>query len=185
MTISETAIPGVYIITLTPFTDSRGFFMRTYDEEIFKRHGLLRHWVQENHSLTEKTGTIRGLHFQLAPFDETKLIRCFRGSIFDVAVDLRKNSPTFGKWTGTELSDENMKMLFIPGGFAHGFCTLKDKSEVIYKVNNFYTLEYERGIIYNDKDINIRWPVTDPILSAKDQKNMSLQEFIDKDLKYL
>ncbi|MCJ7448894.1 MAG: dTDP-4-dehydrorhamnose 3,5-epimerase [Bacteroidales bacterium] len=177
MEFKELKLIGVFEITLKPYTDKRGFFMRTYDTELFEIHGISMKWVQENHSRSEKKGIIRGLHFQTEPFAETKLVRCIRGSIFDVAVDIRRNSPTFGKWVGLELSEENKKMLFIPRGFAHGFCTLTEISEVVYRVDNFYFPEHEKGIIWNDADLAIVWPVENPILSEKDKKNMTLEEF--------
>lgn len=179
MNIKELDIPGVFIIELNPVNDERGFFMRTYDNELFEKYGLHRQWVQENHSCSEKKGIIRGLHFQVEPYAETKLVRCIRGKIFDVAVDIRKDSPTFGKWTGVELSEENKKMLYIPRGFAHGFCTLTEISEVVYKVDNFYSPENERGIIWNDPDIDIDWPIKVPILSDKDRTNMTIKEFLE------
>jgi dTDP-4-dehydrorhamnose 3,5-epimerase len=179
MNINELSIPGVYEITLNPVNDNRGFFMRVYDVEVFKKYSLHREWVQENHSRSGKREIIRGLHFQTEPFTETKLVRCIRGSIFDVAVDIRKKSSTFGKWVGVELSEENKKMLYIPRGFAHGFCTITEISEVIYKVDNIYSPENERGIIWNDPDLNIKWPVINPILSAKDQKNITLKQFME------
>jgi dTDP-4-dehydrorhamnose 3,5-epimerase len=120
--------------------------------------------------------TIRGLHLQLPPFDETKLIRCIRGAIFDVAVDLRYRSSSFGKWYGIELNEENKRMFYIPRGFAHGFCTLTEKSEVVYKVDNFYSPEHERGIIWNDHDLGITWPTDNPVLSVKDSNNIKLRE---------
>lgn len=180
MNIKELEIPGVFIIELNPINDERGFFMRTYDNVLFEKHGLHRQWVQENHSRSEKKGIIRGLHFQIEPYAETKLVRCIRGKIFDVAVDIRKDSPTFGKWIGIELSEENKKMLYIPRGFAHGFCTLTEISEVVYKVDNFYSPENERGIIWNDPDIDIDWPIKVPILSDKDRTNMTIKEFLER-----
>ncbi len=178
MIINELQPEGLFEIIPEPHSDHRGFFMRTYDKEIFARNGIDREWLQENHSRTEKAGTIRGLHFQLNPCSETKLVRCIRGRIYDVAVDLRKGSETFGKWLGLELSEENKKLFFIPRGFAHGFCSLTDTAEVLYKVDNVYSPGYERGIIWNDPDLAIKWPVIDPVLSVKDQKNMSLRELL-------
>lgn len=180
MEIKERKIEGVLEITLKPHLDNRGFFMRTFDENIFNKAGINREWVQENHSRSEEKGIIRGLHFQLPPFTETKLVRCINGAILDVFVDLRKNSKTFGQWDSIELSAENKKMIFIPRGFAHGFCTLTKESEVLYKVDNFYNKDAESGILWNDKDLNIKWPNSNPILSDKDIKNNTLQEFIDK-----
>jgi len=180
MEIKELTIKGLFLITPSPHFDERGFFMRTYDEDTFKSYGLHRQWVQENHSRSEKKGIIRGLHFQMEPFAETKLVRCIRGEIFDVAVDLRKDSDTFGKWIGVNLSEENKKMFYIPRGFAHGFCTLSVLSEVLYKVDNFYSPQHERGLIWNDTDLSIEWPVKDAILSIKDKTNITLKQFIER-----
>ncbi len=177
MEIKERKLKGVFEITLEPIFDDRGFFMRTYDVKIFKEFGLNKEWVQENHSRSEKKGILRGLHFQLPPFSETKLVRCIKGAVFDVFVDLRVNSDTFGEWDYIVLSEENKKMIFIPRGFAHGFCTLTEYSEVLYKVDNYYSKQHERGIIWNDKAINIDWPVNNPILSEKDKKNLTFNEF--------
>lgn len=159
--------------------DERGFFMRTYDKEFFVKTELHREWVQENHSRSEKKGIIRGLHMQEEPFSETKLVRCIVGEVFDVAVDLRKGFSTFGKWYAVILSAEKKNLLYIPRGFAHGFCTLTEISEVIYKVDNRYSPEHERGIIWNDPDISIEWPINNPMLSAKDQVNITLKQFLE------
>jgi len=179
MEIKERKIKGVFEIALNPLGDHRGFFMRTYDNEIFKKNGLDRFWVQENHSSSSRKGVVRGLHFQLPPFSETKMVRCISGAILDVFVDLREGSDTFGEWDSIELSAENKKMIYIPRGFAHGFCTLTEHSEVVYKVDNFYNPENERGLLWNDPEIGIAWPVSDNevILSDKDKKNLTLNEF--------
>ncbi len=178
MEIKERKIKGTFEITLNPILDDRGFFMRTFDDAIFKEKGLERKWVQENHSRSEEKGIIRGLHFQLPPFTETKLVRCVKGAVLDVFVDLRKDSETFGQWDSIELSEDNKKMIFIPRGFAHGFCTLTEISEILYKVDNFYSPKFECGLLWNDNDVGIKWPTNSPILSEKDKKNMTLQEFI-------
>lgn len=178
MVVKEKKISGVFEISLEPKTDKRGFFMRTYDKEIFEKYGIERMWVQENHSRSDKKGIIRGLHFQFPPQAETKLIRCIKGAIFDVFVDLRKGSSTFGQWDSIELSEDNKKMIFIPRGFAHAFCTLTETSEVIYKVDNPYKPEAEGGVIWNDETLNISWPVRNPILSEKDSQLPTLSEFI-------
>lgn len=183
MQIAETNISGVFEITLSPIGDSRGFFMRTYDVELFIKSGLHREWLQENHSRSDQKHIIRGLHCQQNPYSETKLVRCIRGSVFDVAVDLRNDSPTFGMWVGAELSEDNKRMLYIPRGFAHGFCTLTEVSEVVYKVDNVYSKEHEIGVAWNDNDIAIQWPTSIPILSDKDNNNMTLDELLKKDLK--
>jgi dTDP-4-dehydrorhamnose 3,5-epimerase len=179
MKIRELDLRGIKEITLAPAYDSRGYFMRTYDSEIFTAYGIDCVWVQENHSFSERKNTVRGLHMQLNQFSEAKLVRCIRGSIFDVAVDLRRESEDFGKWIGMELSEHNMKALFIPRGFAHGYCTLTEVTEVLYKVDNFYNPSMEYGIIWNDNDLNINWPLTgDPIVSDKDSKNNSFKMFL-------
>lgn len=180
MVIKELKIKGVFEVVLDPHNDERGFFMRTYDQQIFSASGIDREWVQENHSRTEKKGIIRGLHFQLPPYAETKLIRCIRGSVYDVFVDLRKDSVTFGRWDSLELSEENKKMVFIPKGFAHGFCTLTEVSEVIYKVDSYYKPDTEEGIIWSDKTLKINWPLDKPVLSVKDASLGSLEDFIKK-----
>ena len=180
MDIRERKLKGVYEVELKPHIDSRGFFMRTFDSTIFRDNKLERNWVQENHSRSESKGVIRGLHFQLPPFSETKLVRCIKGAVLDVFVDLRKNSYTFGKWGSIELTEDNFKMIFIPRGFAHGFCTLTGISEVVYKVDNFYSPEYECGLLWNDNDLKINWPFESPVLSEKDKKNLSLKQFISK-----
>jgi len=180
MKFNELAIPGVYEIIPDPHFDERGFFMRTYDVDLFRKYGVNQDWVQENHSRSEQKGIIRGLHFQFPPFSETKLIRCINGAVVDVFVDLRKGSKTFGKWDSIELNEENKKMVLIPRGFAHGFCTLTEVSEVIYKVDNLYSREHEGGLIWNDPDLKISWPVEHPILSEKDQKNITFKKFIEK-----
>jgi len=177
MEIKERKLKGTFEINPTPHIDERGFFMRTWDKEIFQHNNLEFNWVQENHSRSEKAGIIRGLHFQLPPFAETKLVRCIRGSVLDVFVDLRNDSPTFGQWDSIELSEDNKNMILIPRGFAHGFCTISKVSEVVYKVDNYYSREHERGIVWNDPELAIIWPVQDPVLSEKDQQNMSFLDY--------
>lgn len=180
MEFKERKLKDVFEIKLNPIKDERGFFMRTYDEVLFEKEGLNLKWMQENHSRSEKKNTIRGLHFQLPPFSETKLVRCIKGAILDVFVDLRENSNSFGKWDAIELSEENKKMIFIPRGFAHGFCTLSEISEVVYKVDNVYSKQHELGLIWNDQDLKINWPTQSPTLSEKDNLNLKLIEFINK-----
>ena len=154
--------------------------MRSYDTNDFNEKGLHKEWVQENHSCSTQKSIIRGLHLQMPPFSETKLIRCIKGKILDVFVDLREGSDTFGKWDSIELSAENKKIVFIPRGFAHGFCTLSQESEVIYKVDNIYSKNHEVGLIWNDKDLKIEWPIKKPILSKKDANNIAFVEFVNK-----
>lgn len=180
MEFIEKELKGVFEINPRPIEDHRGFFMRVYDEKLFKEYGLLRDWVQENHSRSEQKNTIRGLHFQMPPYSETKLIRCIRGAVLDVFVDLRKGSETFGQWDSIELSEVNRKIMFIPRGFAHGYRSLEDVCEVVYKVDNFYSPEYEKGLIWNDSDIGINWLCKNPVLSEKDKKNMTFKEFIEE-----
>ncbi len=180
MKIENKHIEGVFEIFFEPRNDERGFFMRVYDEDFFVRNDLHRHWTQENHSRSEKKGIIRGLHFQFPPYAETKLIRCICGSVYDVFVYLRKGSATFGKWGSVELAANKHNMLYIPRGFAHGFCTLTQESEVIYKVDNSYSPQAECGLLWNDADLGISWPVEQPILSVKDARNLTLKQFVEK-----
>jgi len=174
-----TSLEGVIIIKPTVFADSRGFFIETYKKSEFEKYGITVDFVQDNHSKSTK-GVLRGLHFQKNPFAQGKLVRCIKGAIFDVAVDIRKQSPTFGKWFGMELNEDNKLMLWIPPGFAHGFLTLSDEAEIIYKVSGAeYTPSHDSGIIWNDPAIGIDWPVDtvgDIILSEKDKKLGTLQE---------
>lgn len=179
MKIEERALSGVLEITLKPHRDDRGFFMRTADRELFKQFGLDRDWVQENHARSLKKGIVRGLHFQFPPHAETKLVRCVRGAVLDVFVDLRKGSPFFGTWDSIQLTEDNDKMICIPRGFAHGYCTLTDVSDVLYKVDNSYAPQAEGGILWNDPDLAIDWPETEPDLSPKDRDNMTLAHFIE------
>ena len=180
MEIKKLKFKGVFEITLSPINDSRGFFMRTYDTEIFTKNNLHKDWIQENHSRSEQKGIIRGLHFQIPPFAEAKLVRCIRGAVLDVYLDLRDGSETFGKCGNILLNEDNKKMILIPRGFAHGFCTLTDISEIIYKVDNYYSRQHEHGIVWNDKNLSIKWPVESPILSEKDRVNMSMVEFTEQ-----
>ena len=168
-------IPDVILIKPEVFEDERGFFMETYKISDFKNAGIEYNFVQDNHSRSKK-GVLRGLHYQLEPMAQGKLIRCIRGRIWDVVVDIRKGSPWYGKWIGVELSEENKLMLWIPPGFAHGFVALENDTEVIYKVTKEYAPELDRGIIWNDPDIGIEWPVDNPILSEKDSKLPRLKE---------
>jgi len=181
MRIKEKKLKGVFEIQLEPKEDKRGFFMRVYDTKIFKENNINREWVQENHSLSLKKRTIRGFHFQFPPYAETKLVRVINGKIFDVFIDLRKNSNTFGKWGSIILSAENNKMLLIPRGFAHGMCTLTDNCVMLYKVDNYYSPEYEGNIKWNDPDLNIEWPIKNtPTISDKDANAKSFKEFVGK-----
>ncbi len=168
-------IPDVILIEPKIFEDSRGFFMETYKYSEFKENGIEYEFVQDNHSKSKK-GVLRGLHYQLRPMEQGKLVRCIRGRIWDVAVDIRKGSPWYKKWVAVELSEENKLMLWVPPGFAHGFIALEDNTEVIYKVTKEYAPELDRGIIWNDPDIDIKWPIENPILSEKDSKLPRLKD---------
>ena len=162
------------LIEAKSFPDERGFFMETYKESVFKENGINEKFVQDNFSHSSK-GALRGLHYQKEPMAQAKLVKVIRGEIFDVAVDIRKQSPTYGKWVGEILSEKNNKMLYVPQGFAHGFLTLSDDVDVLYKVNNEYSPENDRGILWNDPDIGIDWPNKEPTLSEKDTKQPLLK----------
>jgi dTDP-4-dehydrorhamnose 3,5-epimerase len=162
-------IAEIVLIEPRVFEDERGFFMETYKAPDFVAAGIKGDFVQENHSHSSK-GVLRGLHYQNPPFAQGKLVRVVRGEIFDVAVDIRKGSPTWGKWVGTILSEKNRNMLYVPAGLAHGFCVLSKIAEVIYKTTNVYSAESEAGIIWNDEDLNIEWPIEEPVLSEKDKQ---------------
>ena len=151
--------------------------METYSEKIFAENGIQTNWVQENQSLSEKINTIRGLHFQIPPFAQAKLVRAVQGEILDVFVDIRKSSPTYGKWDSLLLSAENCKAVYIPHGFAHGFCTLTENTIIQYKVDNYYAPDHEGGLLWNDPDLGIDWGNIDPVLSEKDQFAQSFREF--------
>ena len=172
-------IPDVILIKTKVFEDERGFFMETYKKEDFdEKAGIKGEFIQDNHSKSEY-GVLRGLHFQKGPYAQAKIVRCTRGAIYDVAVDLRKNSPTFGKYVGVILSEDNKYQLYIPWCCAHGFLVLSDAAEIIYKVDNVYAPDYEGGLIWNDPDVNIPWPSDNPILSPKDQQLPTLRELIE------
>jgi len=176
MTFQPTFINGLYVIELDLFRDERGWFARTFCKEEFKKAGFDNEWVQMNHSFTNQKGTLRGMHFQFPPYSEIKMVRCIAGSVFDVAIDLRKNSATFLQWFGIEISAENKKMILIPDGFAHGFQTLQNNCELIYHHTNFYTPDAEAGIKYNDPGIGIKWPLPVNEISKKDDNYAYLNE---------
>ena len=168
MKFFETELKGSYIIELEKLEDERGFFTRIWDKKKIQDKGLDSDLVQMSFSFTKKKGTLRGMHFQKKPFEETKLVRCTRGKIFDVIIDLRAESNTYKKWIGMELKSDDFKMLYIPEGFAHGFQTLEDNTEVFYQVSNWFSPEHERGIRWDDKELDIKWPIDNPIISKKD-----------------
>lgn len=160
-------IPEVILVEAQAFRDERGFFMESFKESIFNVNEINTRFVQDNYSHSIK-GVLRGLHYQKNPKAQAKLVMVTRGEIFDVAVDMRKGSPTFGKWVGEILSDKNHKLLYIPEGFAHGFCVLSESADVLYKVNSEYSPEHERGILWNDSEVGIKWSIDKPIMIEKD-----------------
>lgn len=177
MEIEKTSLEGAYLIKPNVFQDERGFFMETYSKKKLAEFGITEEFVQDNHSMSVTKGVLRGLHFQNPPHTQAKLVRVTRGAVYDVIVDLRKDSPTFGKWEGFELTENNFYMLYVPRGFAHGFCTLKDYTEFQYSCDDFYEPESEGGLMWNDPDLKIYWPIENPILSEKDQKHPPFKEF--------
>lgn len=180
MTIKELNLSGVFEIRLETKEDHRGFFMRTYQEEFFKKNGINKEWIQEYQNFSAKKGTIRGLHFQLEPYSEAKLVRAIQGETLDVFVDLRKNSPNFGKWGSLILSPKNNNMIYIPRGFAHGLCSLSDNTMVICKLDNIYSPESECQIKWDDPDLKIDWHITEqPTISQKDSNAKSFKEFLN------
>jgi dTDP-4-dehydrorhamnose 3,5-epimerase len=168
MRFQETALRGAFVIDLTPIRDDRGWFARTFCSQTFRERGLAGSFVQTNHSVTVRRGTIRGLHYQGPPAPEAKLVRCVRGSVQDVMVDMRKASPTFLRWHSTVLSGDNLRMVYVPAGFAHGYQALEDGTEVTYQSSAFYTPAAEACLRYNDPLVNITWKVQDVTVSAKD-----------------
>jgi len=169
MKFIETPISGLWIIEPKVFEDERGFFMEIYHQEKFRAHGISETFIQQNHSRS-KRGVLRGLHYQSAPFSQGKLVRVVHGEAFDVCVDIRPGSKTFGKWFGLSMSAENRKLFYIPPGFAHGFCALTENVDFLYSCTNVYSPRHDSGIAWNDPDIGIKWPVESPMISAKDMK---------------
>lgn len=170
MKFIKTKLEGAYIIEIEKITDERGFLARSWCEKEFAKHGLNSKLLQCNISFNQKKGTLRGMHYQAKPYEETKLVRCTQGAIYDVIIDIRHDSPTFQQWLGIELTSENRQMLYIPEGFAHGFQTLVDNTEVFYQMSEFYSAESARGIRWDDPQIAIEWLITDNlIISEKDQ----------------
>ena len=171
MIFTETKLAGSYIIEPEPRLDERGWFARYFCKEEFEKIGHTKEWVQMNHSFTNFKGSIRGMHFQVAPYKEIKMLRCIAGAVYDVIIDLRKDSATFLEWTGVELSAANRKMLYIPEGFAHGFQCLEDNCELTYHHSAFYQPGAEAGIRYNDPLINIEWPLPLTVISPRDEQH--------------
>ena len=171
---TQLAIPEVILIEPQVFGDERGYFMETYKLSEFQKNGINKSFVQTNHSKSKK-GVLRGLHYQLNPKAQGKLMRVIRGELFDVAVDIRKDSPTYGKWVGEMLTSENKKTLYIPEGFAHGFCVISETAEILYSCTEEYSPELENGIMWNDPQINVQWPIDDPLVSQRDKNLTSLE----------
>lgn len=170
MKVLKTNIEGLYIIEPKVFGDNRGWFMESWSQKKMEEAGLHYNFIQDNHSYSSVKGTLRGLHFQKGSHSQAKLVRCAKGAVLDIAVDLRKGSPTYKKWYSIELSAENKKQFLIPRGFAHGFLTLTDEVEFLYKADNYYNFESDRNIIWNDEEVGVEWGISNPILSEKDAK---------------
>jgi dTDP-4-dehydrorhamnose 3,5-epimerase len=177
MEVIKTSLEGLLIIKPAVFADDRGYFFESYNEEKFKAAGLAVNFLQDNESKSKK-GVLRGLHFQAPPFGQGKLVRVMRGAVLDVAVDIRKNSPTYGKWDSIVLSGENKWMFWIPAGFAHGFVTLEDDTVFFYKCTNVYNKSSEGSIIWNDTDLGIDWGIRDPLISEKDSLSPRFNDFV-------
>jgi dTDP-4-dehydrorhamnose 3,5-epimerase len=177
MKIELTPLPDVLIAVPRVFDDPRGFIFESYNQETWRANGIDTVFVQDNHSKSTR-GTLRGLHFQLPPMAQVKLVRCVRGAIWDVAVDIRVGSATFGLWVGVELSANNFKQLYVPAGFAHGFCVLSDEAEVLYKTSAIYSRAHEQGIAWDDPELAVAWPVSEPLLSERDRNAPSLAEYL-------
>lgn len=169
MIFKETKLKGVYIIEVEQIEDERGFFARSWCKKEFEKHGLNSNLVQCNISFNKKRGTLRGMHYQIWPYEEAKLVRCLSGSIYDVIIDLRKDSRTYMQWVSVELTAGNRTMIYVPEGFAHGFQTLEDNTEVFYQMSEFYDQEYSKGVKWNDEVFKIKWPINNVIISLKDK----------------
>lgn len=178
MEIKPLKLAGSFEIIIKKHGDERGYFMETYKQQIFAQYGLQTDWVQENESLSGKKYTIRGLHFQLPPAAQTKLLRAIQGEVLDVFVDLRKDSATYGQWDAIHLSAENCRAVYVPRGFAHGFCTLTENAIIQYKVDSPYAPEYDSGIRWNDPDLGINWETDSPVLSGKDAEAQFFRNFV-------
>lgn len=178
MKFLKTNLEGNYLVDLEFKRDYRGFFARYFCEKEFLSQGLNISWVQINNSFSKKIGTLRGLHYQIGSHSEIKLIRCLKGAIWDVVVDLRYNSKTFGEWFGEKLSDKNRRMMYVPKGFAHGYISLTPNAEVLYLVSNFYKPNFERVLVWNDITVKIKWPIAPRIISKKDKNGHNLSRII-------
>jgi dTDP-4-dehydrorhamnose 3,5-epimerase len=178
MRVLPTALPGVVLVEPDVYRDSRGFFLETYHERRYREAGIAATFVQDNHSRSAR-GTVRGLHFQVRR-PQGKLVRALSGEMFDVAVDVRRGSPTFGRWVGATLTGDNFRQIYVPPGFAHGFCILSETGEVEYKCTELYDPEDELGVAWNDPQIGIAWPIAEPLLSAKDKAAPRLRDVLDR-----
>ncbi len=176
MKATSLKLQGALLLDPVVHGDHRGFFMESYNEKLMHDLGITHEFIQDNQSLSAEPGVLRGLHYQLNPKAQTKLIRVISGAIYDVIVDIRKDSPTFGQWQGFILSEYNKRQLLVPQGFAHGFCTLVPATQVLYKVDEYYSPEHDRGILWNDPALGIDWPVDQPILSDKDTRQPLLKD---------
>lgn len=176
MKVTPLKLQGASLLEPVVHGDNRGFFMESYNEEVMQKAGVNFQFIQDNQSLSAEVGVLRGLHYQLNPKAQTKLIRVLSGVIYDVIVDVRRSSPTFGQWVGVILSEYNKRQLLVPKGFAHGFCTLVPNTQVLYKVDEYYSPENDRGILWNDPSLGIDWPVSSPVLSDKDQRHPLLKD---------
>lgn len=179
MKLENTELDGVALITPARFGDARGFFSESWNQRAMAKHGLKYDFVQDNHSLSRQPGTVRGLHYQAPPDAQAKLVRCGRGRLWDVAVDVRRDSPTYGRWFGAELSFENGKQLLIPAGFLHGFVTLEPKTEIVYKCTDYYAPQSDGTVRWDDPDLGIEWPLNghEPVLSEKDAAAPAFRDF--------
>ncbi|MFF3923931.1 dTDP-4-dehydrorhamnose 3,5-epimerase [Paenibacillus lactis] len=169
-------LKDAFLLEPVVYGDNRGYFLESYNISDFENLGLKYNFVQDNQSLSMEPGVIRGLHYQLNPKAQTKVVRVLTGAIYDVIVDIRKSSPTFGQWVGVILSEHNKRQLLVPKGFAHGFCTLVPNTQVLYKVDEYYSPEHDRGILWNDPALGIDWPTSNPVLSGKDQRHPLLKD---------
>ncbi|HIH36851.1 MAG TPA: dTDP-4-dehydrorhamnose 3,5-epimerase [Methanocellales archaeon] len=176
MKFIETKLKGAFIIELERLDDERGFFARTFCQREFEEHGLNPKIVQCNMSFNRKKGTLRGMHYQAFPYEEAKLVRCIKGAIYDVIIDLRPNSIAFKKWLAVDLTEQNRRMIYIPEGFAHGFQTLRDNTEIFYQMSEFFRPEYARGVRWNDPAFEIEWPIEDPIISTNDLQHKEFSQ---------
>lgn len=176
MIFTKTKLEGAYIIDIEKREDDRGFFARTFCVDEFEEHGIENKFVQANMSFNNKKGTLRGMHFQKSPYEEDKLVRCTKGALFDVIIDLRKDSPTYKQWIGVELTEESRRALFVPKGFAHGYITLEDNTEINYMVTQVYTPNADTGVRYNDPVFAIEWPIEPVIISEKDANHPNFEE---------